>query len=356
MLRGPWLMLLLAAPPLAAQVDVSAGLGVGSIRYAGGTSVATATLSPAVAVSAPWGAGGGGVAVGPLEGGRWAAQLRGDGWASWRRDRTLRPAAALALDGSVQQSGPATGAIHLLGELVWVRDGGGAALGGGPSVGGITGTTAATAVRVRGRAWGRIGAATATAALEPQRLDAAWFTDVTLGIATPPGPVVVGAWLSGRVSEAYESRIAGSVSAQVTVARRLALEIAGGSYLPDLYQGFPASAFVTLGMRIALVGRPPATRWDGAPRPALAIREGDRVVVRFRVPGAARVAIAGEWSDWLPLPLSPEAGDTWAIRVVLAPGVYRFSLIVDGSRWLVPPGIAVVHDGFGGVAGLLVVP
>jgi hypothetical protein len=74
------------------------------------------------------------------------------------------------------------------------------------------------------------------------------------------------------------------------------------------------------------------------------------------VPGARLVAVAGEWTDWQPIPLSPAGGDTWQARLALAPGTYRFSLLVDGTRWLVPADIVTVPDGMGGEQGLLVVP
>jgi hypothetical protein len=40
----------------------------------------------------------------------------------------------------------------------------------------------------------------------------------------------------------------------------------------------------------------------------------------------------------------------------LAPGVYRFALLVNGDRWTVPDEIAAVPDEFGGKAALLVIP
>jgi len=356
MLRGTCLVLLLAAPRLGAQVELSAGLGAGSIRYAGGTSVASATLSPAVSISRAWGTGGAAAAFGPISGGTWAGQLRTDAWVSWFGDRAVRPAAALVVDGSVQTGGPATGAVHLLAEALWVRGGRGVAIGIGPSLGAIVATEPVSALRARARGWGRIGTATATALLEPQRLDGVWFTDMTFGVATPPGRIAASAWLAARVSEAYDSRIAGSVSAVYTAAPWLAVEAAGGSYLPDLYQGFPASGFVTLGVRVFAGRRPPAARPDEGLRPAVAVRDGDSVTVRFRVPGVSAVAIAGEWTDWNPVPLQPTGGDGWSVRVLAPPGVYRFNLVLDSGRWIVPAGIATVDDGLGGVAGLLVVP
>ncbi len=356
MLRGTCLVLLLAAPRLGAQVELSTSLGAGSIRYAGGTSVASATLSPAASISGPWGTGGAAAAFGPISSGTWAGQLRTDAWVSWFGDRPVRPAAALVVDGSVQTGGPATVAAHLLAEAMWVSRGRGVALGVGPSLGAIVATEPVGALRARARAWGRIGTTTATAVVEPQRLDGAWFTDMTFGVATPQGRFSAGAWLAARISETYDSRIAGSVSASYTVAPWLAVEVAGGSYLPDLYQGFPASGFVALGVRAFAGRRAPAARRDDGLRPAVAVRDGDSVTVQFRVPGAAAVAIAGEWTDWNPVPLRPTGRDGWSMRLVAPPGVYRFNLVVDGSRWMVPPGVVTVDDGLGGVAGLLVVP
>jgi hypothetical protein len=46
----------------------------------------------------------------------------------------------------------------------------------------------------------------------------------------------------------------------------------------------------------------------------------------------------------------------WVALIGLRPGVYRCSLLVDGTRWVVPPGAPKASDDFGGEVGLLVVP
>jgi hypothetical protein len=270
----------------------------------------------------------------------------------------VRPAAAAVLEGSAQTDGPATGVAHLLAEGVWTRDGWGAAAGIGASLAVITATEPASAVRARARTWGRVGTALASATVEPQLLQDAWFTDITVGLATPDGRVTASGWIAARVSDAYESRAAGSVAAQIALTSRFALEASGGSLLPDLYQGFPASGFVSLGVRAFLTARPPAARPGDADarRPVVAVREGADVVVRFTLPDARQVAIAGEWSDWQPVPLVPAGRDGWQIRLALAPGTYRFTLVVDGTRWLVPAGVVTVPDEMGGEQGLLIVP
>ena len=357
MLRGTCLVLLLAAPRLGAQTDLSVGAGAGSIRYAGGTSLGSFTISPMGSLGARSWSAGAAAALGPLHGGGWAGQLRADGW-SVLAGPGVRPAAAAVLEGSAQTDGPSTGVAHLLAEGVWTRDGWGAAAGIGASLAVITATEPTSAVRARARTWGRVGTALASATVEPQRLQDAWFTDITVGLATPDGRVTASGWIAARVSDAYESRAAGSVAAQIALSSRFALEASGGSLLPDLYQGFPASGFVSLGVRAFLTPRPPAALRGGAGarRPAVAVREGADVVVRFTVPDARQVAIAGEWSDWQPVPLVPAGRDGWQARLALAPGTYRFTLVVDGTRWLVPAGVVTVPDEMGGEQGLLVVP
>ncbi len=354
MLRGTGLVLLLAAPSLGAQAEVSAGVGAGSIRYAGGVTSTTLTFTPAAGITGSFAAASASGSVGPLADGAWAGQLRLDTWVTVPTRGAFRPALALLLDGSVQQGGPGTGAAQVIGEALWTADGYGVALGMGPSVGAIGDALPIRALRVRARAWGRVGSGLATASAEPQRLDGDWFTDFALGLATPPRRVTVSAWLAARIAAAA-TRGAGGAAVQVTVSRRLALEAAGGSYLPDVYQGFPASGFVAVGARVYLTRRPPPL--PARPlRPATAVRAGDSVRVRFHVPGAATVAIAGEWTEWAPRPLERVGRDRWEAWFALAPGLYQFALVLDGSRWTIPPDVARVSDGMGGEAGLLVVP
>jgi hypothetical protein len=66
--------------------------------------------------------------------------------------------------------------------------------------------------------------------------------------------------------------------------------------------------------------------------------------------------VAGDWTAWRPVPLEQALDGRWILRLQLAAGIYRFNLIVDGERWIVPAGFATVDDGFGGKAGVLVIP
>jgi len=82
---------------------------------------------------------------------------------------------------------------------------------------------------------------------------------------------------------------------------------------------------------------------------------GDSLVVRFRLGGAATVAIAGDWNAWKPVPLSSLGQGRWEGVLALPPGLYHFNLLVDGTEWVVPNGVTTVDDGLGGSVGVLVV-
>jgi 1,4-alpha-glucan branching enzyme len=71
---------------------------------------------------------------------------------------------------------------------------------------------------------------------------------------------------------------------------------------------------------------------------------------------AARVEMAGDFTDWEPMPLSMTAADTWSLQVTLPPGTYRFNVRIDGGEWVVPGGVTRQVDEFGGHVGLLTIP
>jgi hypothetical protein len=73
------------------------------------------------------------------------------------------------------------------------------------------------------------------------------------------------------------------------------------------------------------------------------------------MPGAQSVGIAGTWNEWKPRALHPVGGDIWEGALQLPPGTYHFNLIVDGSEWVVPGGVATAPDGMGGLIAVLIV-
>jgi hypothetical protein len=131
----------------------------------------------------------------------------------------------------------------------------------------------------------------------------------------------------------------------------IALETAVGTYPEDItgfLSGFFASAGLRFGRQAPAVLAPP-------PSPVtIDILSPREVRVTFTVASASTAAIAGEWNQWTPIPLSRVSRDAWQVTLPLGEGIYHFSLIVD-DEWTVPEGVASLPDDFGGEVGLLVV-
>ena len=134
-------------------------------------------------------------------------------------------------------------------------------------------------------------------------------------------------------------------------ARGVSLEAAVGSYPEDI-TGFLSGLFVNAGLRF---GRQTPVIPIPLPSPIRVEKLSPREVrVTFTVREASTVALAGEWNQWAPIPLSRVDSDQWQVTLPLGAGVYHFSLVVDES-WTVPEGVAKLPDDFGGEIGLLVV-
>lgn len=155
----------------------------------------------------------------------------------------------------------------------------------------------------------------------------------------------------------------GSVSATAWVFPRVALIANAGTYPVDYTQGFPGGRFASLGIRIALA-RPAGDAVTMAAEPPsddiTAFEMGGEArglrTIRIRAPGAKRVEITGDFTQWQPRRLASVGGGWYAVAVPLAPGTYQMTVRRDGGAWRPPPSLTTVKDEFGGVAGVLVVP
>ena len=80
-------------------------------------------------------------------------------------------------------------------------------------------------------------------------------------------------------------------------------------------------------------------------------------VVRVVVPvaGARSVAVLGDFTGWRDsIPLAASGDGLWVGELRLAPGRYRYVILVDGERVETDPAAAqVVDDGFGGKSSVL---
>ena len=349
------------AAPAAAQVDGSVGVGAGTVRYPEGTSFGSAILSPGVRYTSAALVADLSSSIASLPGGEWVGLGLMDLSAVTAPSGGGRQLGVEAIFAgtTVTGSGP-TAAAHAVGELRWSGTAWGAGVGAGPSTGLVSGAPPVTALHTRARLWwrpsGGLTSTTVQVSVEPTHFPDGWFTDASAGATFERGRAVVSLWTLARLSSTYLSTVAGSAYLQVFVRPRVALELGGGSSLSEPYQGLPRAGFVTLGVRFHRSPRPPPP--TAAPRWAPLVPEprGDSLVVRFRMPDARSVAIAGDWNAWQPVRLRPLGDDVWEGALVLRRGLYHFNLQVDGSDWVVPNGVATVPDGLGGMVALLVVP
>lgn len=345
-------------PAAAAQRQASLGAGVGVVRYAGGSSFSTFTASPAVQVltTNSYFAVSGSASL--LDSAVWAGQGRADLWTVLSHEPSgVRPAASVTIAASTRSDGVAAAS----GSALLEATGNGGALGAGFVTGVIQGVSGVGAFRVRARTWHAIeSGAQLSLSAEATRFLGAWYTDLVGGVTVDRSRVVASVWLSGRVSGVYGSTGAASAALQYFLTPGVAIEGSGGNYLRDPFQGLPRAGFFAAGIRVFATRRAAVVRTGSEPgaRPALqplvAERRGpDTVVVRFKMPGAQNVAIAGNWNQWTPAPLQAVAPDIWEAALHLAPGTYYFNLVVDGTEWVVPASVAVIPDGMGGMLAVL---
>src|SRR3989442_10752944 len=347
--------LLLTAPSaLSGQRQASAAAGTGSVRYAGGSSFGVLTLSAAGQTQHAWTCLGAIAAVSLLEGGVWASQGRGDIWSAVAHRASTR----LAVSGTIAFSSRSYGVVAGSGValLEAVRDG--VALGAGIVSGVIQQEPGVAAFRVRGRGWWQVDTPTQLSlTTEATRFLGAWYTDIVGGVSFDGARTVGSLWLSGRLSKTYGSTGAASATLQYFLTPSLAVEASGGNYLRDPFQGLPRAGFITGGVRLFATRRAMAPSVPAAARvlqPLVAQHSsGDTVVVRFHMTGVRSVAIAGTWNAWKPEALRGLGDDVWEAALELPAGTYYFNLVVNGTEWVVPGGVATISDGMGGLIAVL---
>jgi hypothetical protein len=356
----PLLAVALAAvitAPVSAQTDASFGVGFGTVRYPGGTSIGIVSVSPMLQLIAPgrelWLGGN----VSALPQGDWYGQARTAFWAATRPlGGRWRLAADFELGGATRGASTTSGAGQLAAEALWVMPRWGLGLGGGPASGWITGAEPVTAARTRLRGWWQDLSTrlSFSASIEPTRLLGAWFTDLGAGMDVRGGRLEAHVWASGRVSAVYGSKAAALASAELRLSPLVSLEASGGSVLPDPYQGFPRSTFVTAGVRFRLPNHAAEVVPAGG-GPLTVTHRADGLVIRLRRRGPTTVSVAGDWNDWTPTPFARVDRDVWEVVLPLSRGTYHFTLLIDGAAWTIPAGVPSVPDGMGGRVAVLTV-
>jgi hypothetical protein len=194
------------------------------------------------------------------------------------------------------------------------------------------------------------------------------YTDMAARAGHQTGPLTLEGVVGERFYDPWDrfwwrARVSADVSPLVSV------ETAVGRYAEDV-MGFAEGRFASVALRVRLLpGRFAAPRRGRGPRALspemreLAASQEMRVAVvapgQVRVsivaPSATRVAIAGQWNQWRPQAMTQAGDGRWEALLPLAAGTYKFALLVDGTRWTVPRGVATLPDEFGQSVGLLLV-
>jgi hypothetical protein len=349
--------LVAAAAPLAAQ-QVAVRVGGVRARYADTVSGSAASLTGRVVWGTPSVSGAFSASYTRFTVPAWAVQGAAHLVAVGMVSRHLGIGLGLQGDGGYLTGGIWSG-MGSGGPLVAFASGDWLLLGGA-SVGGVrrVDSTADMALTARASVRRDLGPVSLEAGVNATRGGPTRFADATLSVSLHAAALAVTGLAGARSGDlANRPWLQGRVSYRIVPWARL--EAQAGTYPRDL-SGFTGGSFVSVGVWLDL------HRWGGmggagvrgvrAPPSVVVEPAGPgRQQVTFRVPGANSVSIAGEWNEWTPVPLEPLGDARWRATLALRQGVHRYSLVVDGDRWVLPRGVATLPDDLGGQVALLVI-
>ncbi|HEX6645013.1 MAG TPA: glycogen-binding domain-containing protein [Gemmatimonadales bacterium] len=364
------LALLLTAQSLSAQVAGTLDGTLTRIAYDEGVAVTGASLSPSVQLLRPWQAFYAGGSITRFPDDVWSVQGHLAGSAFLAPVAGLRPELDARVRGTRHEDGGGSGELagtarlHWLGvdRGLWLGAGGGRASDGSDWRGTIE-------AEIGG--WMRTGPGTLSLSLTGWRVGSAYrYAEIESAYRLQRGPLEFTAfgglrhWL--RPGDASADGWGGA-SASWWLGDRLAVTLAGGAYPADFGQGLPAGTFGSIGARIA-TGRLDRARRASEPLdliipPALAGERGTALshqadgTARLTIGGVpgSRLELMGDFTSWEPVPLTREAAGRWMLEIRIPPGIHRVNIRADGGAWVVPPGLPVSEDEFGGAAGVLIV-
>ncbi len=340
------------------QTTASGQAGVGTVRFAGGATTSLLSFSPDLSTNGPNHQVSLGATVAAVPHSTGYGQLHFSTWVTTARVAGhWQLASDIELAGTTLGGGRASGSGSIIGEALYVTQRWGVAMGAGPTSGWITNVLPVTSLHARLRGWWSDGPSSTalTGSIEPNRFLGAWFTDVTGTLVRHQGRFSAQVTAAGRISTTYVSRAAGLVSLELRLTPAWSFNVVGGNVLPDPYQGFPATGVLLAGVRVQLPISRSATRYVARGNGFVVTRSADGVTLEYERRSARSISIAGDWNSWLPTPLNSTRPDRWRVNLPLPPGVYHFTLLVDGSAWTIPPGVPSVPDGLGGRVAVLVV-
>lgn len=191
------------------------------------------------------------------------------------------------------------------------------------------------------------------------------YSDLNLRLASGRSRISVALNVGYRLGyrpDAGEPRSTARLEGSLRLAPGWSLRSAIGRAASEPELARPSRRFGSLSLSLDL-GRPSdlaATAVDAPadPRPAFRLRtlRGNERRLRVTWPGADRIDLSGDFTDWQAVTLRRVDRSTWEIDLPIPAGVHRVSLRRDARDWEAPPGLHAVTDEFGaGGVGLLVV-
>jgi Glycogen recognition site of AMP-activated protein kinase len=132
------------------------------------------------------------------------------------------------------------------------------------------------------------------------------------------------------------------------VIERLRAESAVGQ--ADSDRGRKLAAPMALAAAIALVFGLGVLVGRRSVTPAATVSDTRSVEFVLRTAADSAVAVVGDFNDWDPraTPLRATSDSLWSVVVPLRPGRYRYTFIVDGTRWRRDPSAPrALEDDFG---------
>ncbi len=375
--------LLLAVPCGARAQRLSATLdaGAAAVRYADSLDVSAATLSPAFDFMTPSTTLSGAGIFAQGGSGVWSLQGQLAGSAFTPSLGSVRAELAGSAGGSAHEDGTRTGELLARARLHFMKRAWGVWAGGG---GGRTWDGDVWRDMLVGDlgAWARAGAGTLVLSTAPAVVDdTIRYTDTELSARWVTTRLELGGVVGARAGRglptiAGSKRAWGSVSATLWLGEHLGLVAGGGSYPVDFTQGYPGGRFVQAGIRMSVGGRKSSTSdalsrgggresdGDSPSDRATATKlmsafdsergAGDQVTLRVRAPNARKVEISGDFTNWEAVPLEHGADGWWAATLPIESGTHQLNVRLDGTAWVVPPGLLTVTDESGS-AGLLTI-
>jgi hypothetical protein len=198
----------------------------------------------------------------------------------------------------------------------------------------------------------------------PQRGDTAALrsalTDATVSGRWRLGTLGFDASLGRRFGGSTRGLTLWGLSAYRGITPQLELVASAGRSGSDPVTAVPGSRYFALGLRLRVRAGPPPLLLPPAPtaeaaafRVGPALGSGREIVVRLA--GAHQVELAGDFTDWRPMPLEPWGEGAWRTVLTVPSGLHRLAMRVDGGAWHAPPGLRPITSEFGGEVAEIVV-